>query len=114
MLGLNLSTATVTKTNAGVVAINGALLGGSKVGVVGVPAPRRTLDLVFFEPSVPVGPYLTEGLNANQRVEPSKRGPGFAVTFSLDGFECGATASRRDGMIETLFCAAANDDDKRS
>ena len=106
-LGLDLSKATITTTQNGIVSILGARLAASttEVGVVGASTPRKTLDFVFVDSAIPVGPYIDAPLGAGQHVEPSKNGPGLTVAFGIDGFDCGVTASARDGVIETLFCA---------
>ena len=82
-LGLDLSKATVTSTEAGVVSIVDAFLAPSeeKVGVIAARAGRRTLDLVFLTPTLSVQPYIEGRLGADQHVEPSKHGPGLAIAF---------------------------------
>ena len=74
--------------------------------VVGASTPRRTLDFVFLNSVIPVGPYINAPLGVGQHIEPSKHGKGLTIAFSIDGFDCGVTASARDGVIETLFCGA--------
>jgi hypothetical protein len=68
-LGLDLSAATITTTQSGVVSILGARLPGSttEIGVVGASAPRKALDFVFLDPAIPVGPYVDVPLGAGQR-----------------------------------------------
>jgi hypothetical protein len=107
-LGLDLSKATVTSTEAGVVSIADAFLAPSeeKVGVIAARTARRTLDLVFLAPTLSVQPYIEGRLGADQHVEPSKHGPGLAIAFTVDGLGCGVTASGREGVIETLYCVA--------
>jgi hypothetical protein len=106
-LGLDLSRATVTTTKSGVVSILGAHLPAStiEVGVVGASTPRKTLDFVFLDSAIPVGPYIAERLGAGQHIEQSEHSNGLTIAFSIDGIDCGITASARDGVIETLFCA---------
>lgn len=106
-LGLDLSRATIT-TNTGVVAIIGATLAAStgEVGVMGASVPRRTLDFVFLGSAIPVAPYIDTPAGVDQRVEQSMHDKGLTISFRIDGFDCGITASARDGDIETLFCAA--------
>jgi hypothetical protein len=107
-LGLDLSGAKITTTQGGVVSILGARLPASttEIGLVGASTPRKTLDLVFLGPAIPVGPYIEAPLGAGQHIEPSVHGKGLTIAFSVDGFDCGITASARDGEVETLFCAA--------
>jgi len=110
-LGLDLSKATITTTQSGVVSILGARLAAStaEVGVVGASTPRRTLDFVFLDSVIPVGPYINAPLGAGQHIEPSVHGEGLTIAFSIDGLDCGITASARDGVVETLFCAAKSE-----
>jgi hypothetical protein len=109
-LGLDLSKATTTTTNGGVVAIIGARLQSlltAEVGVAGGSMPHKTLDFVFFNSTIPVGSYFEAATrDSDQRIEPSKHGRGLAIAFGIDGFDCGFTASAPDGVVETLFCAA--------
>jgi hypothetical protein len=108
-LGLDLSTATVTVTRSGAIAIIGArfpALPTAEVEVAGAARPRKTLDLAFFNSAIPVGPYVEAAARGEQRIERSKHGEGLAILFTVDGFDCGMTASGRDGVVETLFCAA--------
>jgi hypothetical protein len=64
------------------------------------------LDFVFLDSAIPVGPYINAPLGAGQHIEQSEHGKGLTIAFSIDGFDCGITASGRDGVVETLFCAA--------
>jgi hypothetical protein len=107
-LALDLSGATITTTQSGLVSIIGARLPASttEIGVVGASTPRKTLDFVFLDSTVPVGPYIEARLGAGQHIQPSKHGNGLTIGFSIDGFDCGITASAPDGVVETLFCAA--------
>lgn len=108
-LGLDLSKATITTTKGGVIAITGARLPALSTADVGVAAgstPYRTLDLVFSDSKIPVGPYFEAATRDNQRIEPSKHGKGLTIASRIDGFDCGLTASAPDGVVETLFCAA--------
>jgi hypothetical protein len=107
-LGLDLSRATITTTKGAVIAITGARLPDltAEIGVAGGSTPRKTLDFVFFNSTIPVGSYLEAATRDNQHVEPSKHGEGLTIAFNIDGFDCGLTASAPDGVIETLFCAA--------
>lgn len=107
-LALDLSKATITTTQNGIVSIQGAHLPAStaEIGLVGASTPRRTLDFVFLNLAIPVGPYIDAPLGAGQHIEPSEHGGGLTIAFSIDGFDCGITASARDGVVETLFCAA--------
>jgi hypothetical protein len=107
-LGLDLSGATITTTQSGIVSILGARLPESttEIGVVGASTPRRTLDFVFLKPTIPVSPCIHAPFGPDQRVEPSKHGAGLTVAFTIDGVNCGITASEPEGVIETLFCAA--------
>ena len=63
-LGLDLSKATITTTQNGVVSILGAHLPAStaEIGLVGASTPRRTLDFVFLNSAIPVGPSI-DGLS---------------------------------------------------
>jgi hypothetical protein len=72
-LGLDLSGAKITTTQGGVVSILGARLPASttEIGLVGASTPRKTLDLVFLGPAIPVGPYIDAPLGAGQHIEPS-------------------------------------------
>jgi hypothetical protein len=107
-LGLDLSEATVTTTQSGIVSIIGARLPAStaEIGVVGASTPRKTLDFAFLDSTIPVCPYIEARLGAGQHIQPSKHGKGLTIRFSIDGFDCGITASAPDGVVETLFCAA--------
>jgi hypothetical protein len=107
-LELDLSGASITTTQNGLVSILGAHLPASttEIGVVGASTPRKTLDFVFLRSAIPVGPYIDAPLGAGQHVQPSKHGNGLTIAFSIDGFDCGITASSPDGVVETLFCAA--------
>ena len=77
-IGLDLSKATITTTQNGIVSILGARLAAStaEVGVVGASTPRRTLDFVFLDSTIPVGPYVDTPLGAGQHIEPSVHGTG--------------------------------------
>jgi hypothetical protein len=105
-LGLDLSKATITTTKGGVIAITGAGLPAlsTDVGVVAGSMPHRTLDLVFSDSTIPVGPYFQASPRDNQRIEPSKHGKCLTIASGIDGFDCGLTASAPDGVVETLFC----------
>jgi hypothetical protein len=107
-LGLDLSGATITRTDNGAIAITGARLPEStaEVGVAGASTPRKTLNVVFFGSTIPVGPCAEAAAGLGQHIEQSKHGRGFAIEFRIDGFDCGLTASERGGVVETLFCAA--------
>jgi hypothetical protein len=107
-LGLDPSQATITATKGGVIAITGArlpALSTADVGVVAGSTSHRTLDLVFSDSTIPVGPYFEASTRDNQRIEPSKHGKGLTIISGIDGFDCGLTASAPDGVVETLFCA---------
>ena len=110
--GLDLSTATITTTRSGVLAIVGArlpALSNAEVGVVGASTPRKGLDWVFFNSTIPVGPYLEAAAGDGRRVERSKHGQGLTIAFEIDEFDCGMTASAPDGVVQTLFCAARSE-----
>jgi hypothetical protein len=107
-LGLDLSKAKITMTNRGVVSIVGASLATwtVDVGVIGGSMPRRTLDLAFVDSTIPVRPFVDAPPSVDQRIEQSKHDKGLAIAFTIDGFDCGITASAKDGVVETLFCSA--------
>jgi hypothetical protein len=107
-LGIDLSGATTTTTQSGIVSILGARLPEStmEIGIVGASAPRKTLDFVFLKPAIPVGPCIDAPLGVDQHIEPSKHGAGLTIAFTIDGVSSGITASAPEGVIETLFCAA--------
>ncbi len=107
-LGLDLSGAAITTTKSGIVSILGVRLPEStmEIGVVGASAPRKTLDFVFLKPAIPVSPCIRAPLGLDQHIEPSKHGAGLTIAFTIDGINCGITASAPEGVIETLFCAA--------
>jgi hypothetical protein len=107
-LGLDLSGATITATQSGIVSILGARLPESmtEIGVVGASTSRRTLDFVFLKPTIPVSPWIHVHFGPDQHVEPSKHDAGLTIAFTIDGINCGITASEPEGVIETLFCAA--------
>jgi hypothetical protein len=75
-LGLDLSGATITTTQSGIVSILGARLPESttEIGVVGASTPQRTLDFVFLKPAIPVSPCIRAPLGLDQHIEPSKHG----------------------------------------
>jgi hypothetical protein len=108
-LRLDLSTATITTTGDGAMAIMGArllTLSTAEIGLAGASTPRKRLDCVFFNSSIPVGPYVEMAVRDGRGIERSKRRKGLTITFRIDGFDCGITASAPNGVVETLFCAA--------
>jgi hypothetical protein len=108
-LRLDLSTATITTAGDGAMAIMGArllTLSTAEIGLACASTPRKRLDCVFSNSSIPVGPYVEMAARDGRRVARSKRSKGLTIAFRIDGFDCGITASAPNGVAGTLFCAA--------
>ncbi len=105
LLDLDIAGGRITKTKGGAFGIDAARLeDGVEVAVVGGLKPRRTLHLIFLNPSIPYRSVSDETFGANQRVRLSKYSPGLGFVFEREGLLCGLTASAPDGAIESLFC----------
>src|SRR5579872_914127 len=105
LLNLDMSHATVTKTQRGNLGINGAHLNGPvEVGVAAGVTPRRELNLVLLDSQVPYPQFQENVFGERQRIQNSKFGPGLALLFEVDGLKCGLTASAPDGVVQCLFC----------
>jgi hypothetical protein len=105
-LGLDLSGAKISQTKSKLMAINGARLNSSGVGIniaCGI-VPRREIWLLIENSSTPYRDVKDKIFGANQRIQPSKITGGFAVLFEIDGLNCGYTASSPDSDVDALFC----------
>jgi hypothetical protein len=108
-LGLDLSAATTTTTKGGAIAITGARFAAqptAEIGIAGASMPRKTLDFVFFNPDIPVAPYIKTGSIDEKRIERSKHGEGLSIALRVNGIDCGLTATGPEGVIQTLYCIA--------
>lgn len=104
-LDLDISQASITKTETNTVAIYGARLNGDlDIGIVCGVAPRRSIWLVFSTSSLSYGDLEGEVFGKNQRIEVSKFNDGLALLFEMDGWICGLTASLPEKAVLCLFC----------
>ncbi len=105
-LDLDTSQARIMTTKKRNLAINGARLNSSGVGIniaCGI-TPQREIWLLMENSSTPYRDVKDEIFGADQRIIPSKRGAGFGVLFEIDGLTCGYTASAPDSDVDALFC----------
>jgi hypothetical protein len=108
LLGLDLSSATVTTTRGGTLAIDGARtrIDGALVGVVGVVEPSKVLYLILISRTVPFVASQFETIASDAKRVDSKYGAGFTVLASVNGAACSITVSGEDGRITSLSCEA--------
>jgi hypothetical protein len=104
-LNLDVSTAKISKTQGGLLAIYGAHLGNAiEIDIFASLTPRRALNLLFRDSEIPYGDVSGKRFGADQMVNPSKHGEGFAVVFQEGGLTCGLTASGAHGVVQSVFC----------
>jgi hypothetical protein len=104
-LDMDLSIASVMKTDSGTVAIHEARLdSGADVGIISGLAPRRSIWLMLLNPAVSCPGYEEESFGSNQRIEISKFNDGAAILFEQDGWICGLTVSLPGRTVRCLFC----------
>ena len=98
-LGLDVSQARITKTKS-LLAVHDARLMPNNIlaDIVWGEMPYREIWLLIANSSLPYRDVRDEVLGVNQRTQPSKLSPGFAVLFEIGGWTCGYTVDYRMQM----------------
>jgi hypothetical protein len=107
-ISVDISKATITKTKQGDIGIiNAYVANGIPVDIACGVHPHREIWLLIPNSSLPYRDIENERFGSNQRIVPSKRSPGFAVLFDIDGLTCGYTADSEGSNITAIFCESS-------
>lgn len=113
-LGLDVSQARITKTKS-LLAVHDARLMPNNIlaDIVWGEMPYREIWLLIANSSLPYRDVRDEVLGVNQRTQPSKLSPGFAVLFEIGGWTCGYTVDSPDADVSAVFCEAQESRQRR-